>query len=126
MAKRLARSNTLRSRDFSAGIAGRLSEITPSELLQTLNMNHKSGVVYFQLPENSAQIALREGALVRAELDNLKDADAFFEILKLREGRFKFSPDLSARDSKAPVLGDFMWLLMEGLNRIDEETKNES
>lgn len=120
LARRLAISNIKMEREFSPGIIGHLSEITPSELLQTLNMNHKTGVISFILHDQIARVCLREGKLIHAEYGNHLGAEAFYEILRQKEGRFKFNPGLSEEEQEAPVIGDFMYLLMEGLNRIDE------
>ncbi len=120
LARRLAISNVKMEREFSPGIIGHLSEISPSELLQTLNMNHKTGVVAFVLHDQIARICLRDGKLVHAEYGDYLGAEAFYEILKHKDGRFKFNPGLSEDEREAPVIGDFMYLLMEGLNRIDE------
>ncbi len=121
LARRPAQPNTQLSRECASGIIGVLTEISPSELLQTLNMNRKTGVVTFSLSRGPAEISLLDGNLVRIEYDGLMNEEAFFEILKEREGRFKFNPGLPGKDIGARSVGDFMWLLMEGLNRIDEQ-----
>ncbi|MEZ4577411.1 MAG: cyclic nucleotide-binding domain-containing protein [Desulfobacterales bacterium] len=43
LTQRLARSNRERSQDLSSGMSGKLSEMPPDELLQTLNITQKSG-----------------------------------------------------------------------------------
>ncbi len=63
----------------------------------------------------------REGNLVKAKYSKKEGKEAFFEILKEKDGRFKFSPGLPPEEENTPELGDFMWLLMEGVRRIDEE-----
>ncbi|MCP4348951.1 MAG: cyclic nucleotide-binding domain-containing protein [Desulfobacterales bacterium] len=122
LARRLAETNALMSEELSSGITGKLSEIPPAELLQTLNMNNKTGVLSLQLSKGTADISFKEGAPVRAGYDGKKDREAFFEVLKEKEGRFKFTPGLSDGQAELGELGDFMWLLMEGLNRIDEKS----
>ncbi len=51
------------------------------------------------------------------------DFPPFFELLKLKQGRFKFSPGLTPEEMDATEVGDFMHLLMEGLRRIDEDDR---
>lgn len=121
LAQRLAKTNVERAEELSSGMIGKLSEIAPSELFQTLNVNQKTGVLNMRLSKGPAFLAFREGLLVRAEYDKQDDKEAFFEMLREKEGRFKFVPGLKEDDLKADVIGDFMWLLMEGLNRIDED-----
>ena len=122
LAQRLAKSNVERSRQIASGMAGNLAEITPTELLQTLNMTQKTGVLNLNLSSGKARISLREGELIKVEYNKLTGADAFFEILKQIRGSFKFKPGLTEEEMDAPELGDFMFLLMEGLNRMDEES----
>ncbi len=120
LARRLANTNTVRSEDLSSGMAGQLSVMPPSELFQTLNINQKTGVLTLQLPKGSADLSFREGALISVKYNNAESEEAFYEILKEREGRFKFIPGLSEAEMQADEMGDFMWLLMEGVRRMDE------
>ncbi len=120
LARRLAKTNVDRIEESSSGMAGKLSDITPTELLQTLNVNQKTGVLSLLSTKGEASLVFREGMLVRAEYNSLKNEEAFFKVLSEKEGRFKFLPDLPRKYLTAEPIGDFMWLLMEGLNRIDE------
>ena len=45
-----------------------------------------------------------------------------FKILKEDSGTFKFELGLSREEMETPKIADFMYLLMEGLNRMDEES----
>ncbi len=121
LARRLAKTNIVRSEEFASGMIGKLSEMPPTELFQTLNQNQKTGVLTMQLVKGPAKLFFRDGELLRAKYDNREGRDAFFEMLKEDEGRFKFIPGIPSDELGISDLGDFMWLLMEGLNRIDEE-----
>lgn len=121
LARRLANTNVIRSQEFASGMIGKLSEMPPTELFQTLNQNQKTGVLSLQLSKGPAKLFFRDGELLRAKYDNREGRDAFFEMLKEDEGRFKFIPGIPSDELGITDLGDFMWLLMEGLNRIDEE-----
>lgn len=126
LAQRLAKSNIDRSQQIATGMAGNLSEITPTELLQTLNMTQKTGILSLNLSDGKARISIRKGDLINVEYNKLSGAQAFFEILKQIRGSFKFKPGLPEEEMNAPELGDFMFLLMEGLNRMDEESFEDS
>ncbi|GBC63899.1 Crp/Fnr family transcriptional regulator [Desulfonema ishimotonii] len=121
LAQRLAATNMARSEDFSSGMAGKLSEVPPSELFQTLNVNQKTGGADLALSGGNARVCFRQGEPVWAEYKGKNGPDAFFEILKAKEGRFRFSPNLSPEEAGAPEMGEFMWLLMEGIRRMDED-----
>ncbi len=121
MAERLNRSNTIRATDLSSGMIGRLSEISAEALFQTLNMNAKTGVLTInELPEGTARFSFRQGSLIEARYNDLTDEAAFYEILKERSGRFRFTPGIPPEDFEKPEIGYFMKLLMEGMRRVDE------
>ncbi len=124
LAQRLTEIHDARSEEYQSGMVGKLSDLPPAELMQTLNVNQKTGVLKLKLSRGSASAAFREGALIRASYDGKTDKDAFYEILQEKEGRFKFVPGLGEEYTNAEEMGDFMWLLMEGLKRIDETSND--
>ena len=121
LAQRLAKTNVERSEELASGMTGKLSELPPTELFQTFNTNQKTGVLSMNLSKGAAELSFNEGSLVRAEYDGKQEKEAFFDMLSETKGRFKFIPGLAPKDEKALEIGDFMWLLMEGLNKIDED-----
>ena len=121
LAQRLAKSNLAVAEEITSGMMGRLSDMPPAEIAQTLNLNQKTGRLSLILNEGTAKLTFRKGELVAAAFNELCGKEAFFEILKETEGRFKFNQDLSEKEKKAPVLGSFMEMLLEGLRRMDEE-----
>lgn len=124
MAQRLNEVHDMRSEELASGMVGKISEMPPAELMQTLNINQKTGELNLLLSRGTASVYFRDGALVGAIYDELTGKPAFYEILKATEGRFKFVPVLDAAYESAESLGDFMWLLMEGLKQIDESNAN--
>ena len=127
LSKRLAKTNIVRSDELESGMSGNLTEMPPSELLQAFNMNRKTGVLTFKLPENeSAIITFKEGEPIRAQFGELADKEAFWAVLKEKKGRFKFVPGLPPDEESMSEIGQFMWLLMEGLSRMDEEAYQQS
>lgn len=124
LARRLAKTNVSRAEELSSGMVGKLSEMPPSELFQALNANQKTGVLTLNLPKGNSSLFFRDGQLVKADYNNKENKEAFYEVLKQREGRFKFTPDLPPELAEAEQIGDFMWLLMEGIRRMDEAGEN--
>ncbi len=120
LAKRLAKTNVERFEEIASGMSGKLQDNPPSELLQTLNLNRKTGILTLNVASGTAELAFREGGLIRAKHNNKEGQDAFFAILGEKEGRFKFVPRLSPQYDRLDEIGDFMWLLMEGIRRVDE------
>jgi CRP-like cAMP-binding protein len=121
LAKRLTMANKYRSVDISA-LSGKLEEIPPEALFQLLNSSQKTGILTITgLPEGTARFSLRQGGIIKAGYGDKKGKAAFYEILKEREGVYKFTPGLPPGDFDAPEIGFFMKLLMEGLQRADEQ-----
>ena len=120
LAQRMAEINIARSEEYSSSMSGSLTEMPPSELFQTIHMNQKTGGVTIKLSGSEAYLIFREGELIRAEYGSLKGVDAFFELLKLKKGRFKFKPGISPEDNDVPEIGNFMQLLLEGARKIDD------
>jgi hypothetical protein len=120
LAQRLAKSNLVRAEEIASGMAGRLSDMPPSELAQTLNLNQKTGKLSLTLPGGPAELIFRNGDLVRARYNDGEGQEAFFSILSESEGRFQFHPKLSEEEESLPLIGAFMEILLEGLRRIDE------
>jgi len=126
LSKRLAKTNVERSEEFATGIVGRLSETPPSELVQTFNLNQKTGVLTLELTLGIAELCFRKGGLIYAKYMDKENKEAFFEILKENDGRYKFMPGLPPEQLEAEEIGHFMCLLMEGLSRMDEKTALEN
>ncbi len=120
LVQRLSEIHDVRSRELASGVVGKLSDMPPAELLQTLNINQKTGVLRLKLSGTAATVSFRDGAMVDAKYDQLSGRAAFYEILKETDGRFKFVPGLSEEEMAAEEMGDFMGMLMEGLKQIDE------
>lgn len=123
LSRRLAEVNVLRSQEFYSGMVGNLSEMPPSDLFQIFHVNQKTGILSLVLLKGKADLAFRDGDLVRAEYYDKNGREAFYEILKEKQGRFKFVQGLGPQDMQSQELGDFTWLLMDGIRQIDEEMK---
>lgn len=121
MAERLNRSNKIRAEDLSSGMIGNLAEIPAEALFQTLNMNSKTGILTItDLSRGTARFSFRQGALIKAKYGDHAGDLAFYQILKEKSGRFRFTPGIAPEDFSTPEIGFFMKLLMEGMRRLDE------
>lgn len=121
LAKRLSNANRYRSVDFVSIMTGKLGEFPTEALFQSLHAGHKTGILTItQLPKGNARFSLRQGALIKASYGGKKGKSAFYEILKEKEGLYKFTPGLPPEDFDAPEIGYFMKLLMVGLQKAEE------
>jgi CRP-like cAMP-binding protein len=125
LVQRLAKSNIERSKQVSSGMAGSLSEISPTELLQALNLSQKTGALTFSFAKGEGRVSLRDGDVIHAEFRDQTGQEAFFEIMKQKRGKFQFKPILTTQEIMAPKIGDFMYLMMEAMNRIDDSADAE-
>lgn len=127
MAERLNKSNKIRAEDLSSGIIGNLAEIPAEALFQTLNMNAKTGILTItDLSRGTARFSFRQGALIKAKYAEINGDLAFYQILKEKTGRFRFTPGIAPEDFSTPEIGFFMKLLMEGMRRMDEGKSQKS
>ena len=121
LSKRLARTTVDRTSEFEAGMAGQLSQMSPVELFQMFNNSQKTGSLILKLPQGDANLKFKDGELLSVHYGKFANKDAFFEILKEKDGRFKFVSGLGINWDDTEAIGDFMGLLLEGLRRLDEE-----
>lgn len=119
--QRLAASNIKKSLP-SSGIGGQLNEISAAELFQMFHENTKSGKIDLQLARGKARVIFQNGEIVVAQYQTLNGIEAFYAILKENNGTFQYSA-LSSQEETREMrpIGGFMKLLMEGLQKIDEE-----
>jgi len=120
LVSRVTKLNLQRTEDLASGLVGQLSDISPVELCQMINSNQKTGILELEFERDHGIAAFNEGDLVHAEFYELTGKDAFYEILSLENGRFKFIQGLDKNQRKYPVIGSFMALLMEGMKRFDD------
>ena len=125
LAERLARANTVRTREFDACMQGRIKEMAPAELFQIFHMHQKTGSLILELSMGTAKVSFREGCIINASYADLHNQDAIFSILAEKEGVYRFTVGLTPQEMKAAEIGDFMMLLMEGVKRVDEENEAE-
>jgi len=121
LTKRLAESNVQRAEEIASGMSGDLSQMSAIELLQALNLSQKTGMLVLTLPKGTARLLLKCGNLIQADYCDKAGKEAVFEILKEKEGRFKFSPDLPKDQLDAPEIGSLMEILLDTSRMIDEE-----
>ncbi|CAK8714634.1 MAG: protein of unknown function (DUF4388) [Candidatus Electronema aureum] len=116
-----AQENTLRAGKITSGMSGDLTDINPVDLFQMINSGGKSGRVSFNLEEGEAEALFNEGEIVGCSCNGQTGKEAFFALLVQQKGRFTYIKGLTDEEKKLSVLGGFMGLVMEGLQRIDEE-----
>ena len=124
LVSRITTINVQRAEELASGMVGQLSDISVVELCQMINSNQKTGHLKLESAEKTGRIIFNEGEIIGAQYGMNEDKDAFYDILELSDGRFKFVQGISRSEKKLPVLGGFMAMLMEGMKRLDDRREN--
>lgn len=115
-----AQTKNLRSGNIASGMTGDLAEIPAVDLFQLINSSQKTGTIELFLDHGRALVFFNEGDIVHVRYTKLRNKDALFALLSLKRGRFSYTKGIPEPVAKLPPIGDFMGLLMEGLQQIDE------
>ena len=97
---------------------GTFDEFTFAEILQLLNLGHKSGTLTIRQGSQRAVVHVRDGQIVEATCDDRTGADVIYGLLGWREGEFDFSRTL--RPVTRGIHDSTEALIMEGVRRLDE------
>jgi CRP-like cAMP-binding protein len=120
LTRRLAQTNAERAMDLTAGMAGSIIEMPPEEVLQTLHINGKTGVLALKLTRGEASVYFRTGDIIYARYDGNTGLKAIAGIVSTRTGKFNFFPQLPHEAESMQPLGNFMGILMNALKDMDE------
>jgi hypothetical protein len=117
-----AKANLIRSCQINSGMSGELACISLVDLFQLINSGRKSGTLDLMLPDGHASVFFnKEGEIVHATFGQLQGKEALFTLLTQENGSFTYTVEnLPAPYRKKERLGEFMGLLMEGLQHADE------
>ena len=103
------------------GITGRIENLGLPDIVQILSMGMKTACVTLTSGKRVGRIWFREGVISHAQEQDQSGEEAFFEMLRWRRGTFDIRHGIRAKSTT--VENDPMFLVMEGLRRIDEDAK---
>ncbi len=97
---------------------GSLEDMGMVDLLQTIELGRKSGLLTIDRPPHTARVYFVDGQVIDADTGSLKGEDAIYRLLTWGEGNFEidFKPVERPRRIQTSTQG----LLMEGMRRVDE------
>jgi DNA-binding response OmpR family regulator len=99
--------------------AGRVNDMPVVDVIQTIEVSRKSGVIQFTGPhERQAAIYFRDGKVIDAEAGTLQGEDAVYRLLTWGEGDFEVIFRTVRR--REAITASSQGLLMEGMRRLDE------
>jgi hypothetical protein len=113
-------AQTIISDRFSVNetLAGDLSQIPPSAVLQVLEMGRKSGILEINAEELSCKLWIQDGMPVHAKSNKQSGFDAALGVVNLEVGRFRFDAQTVSVD--ATIACTVTELLLEGCRLLDE------
>ena len=109
-------------REGRTKFAGDLADIGVVDLVQTIDLNRKSGIVHVVNRDGRrGAIFFRDGRVIDAEVGRLSGAEAIYRLFSWSDGRFEveFKPIRRRDVIDLPSAA----LLMEGMRRLDEWTR---
>ncbi|HRC57611.1 MAG TPA: DUF4388 domain-containing protein, partial [Kofleriaceae bacterium] len=109
-------------KDQRTRFVGRIADMPVVDVIQTIEVSRKSGVIHFIGERNhQAAIYFRDGKVIDAEAGPLTAEDAVYRLLTWSEGDFEVV-FRTVRRREVIQIGS-QALLMEGMRRLDEWTR---
>lgn len=106
-------------RDNRTRFSGRISDLGVVDLIQTIEMSRKSGLIQVNAGEDRrAVVYFRDGKVIDAEAGSLQGEDAVYRVLTWSDGEFEVFFRNVRRKDVIPITSQA--LLMEGMRRLDE------
>ncbi|MDX2022486.1 MAG: response regulator [Deltaproteobacteria bacterium] len=109
-------------RDTRTRFAGELADIGIVDLVQTIEVNRKSGIVHISNADGRrGAIYFRDGRVIDAEAGRLTGVEAVYRLFSWNDGSFEVEFKNIRRRDVIELSGQA--LLMEGMRRLDEWTR---
>jgi response regulator RpfG family c-di-GMP phosphodiesterase len=103
------------------GVSGSLKEMSIPDLVQILSHGRKTGKLSLSSGKHRGEVHFVSGEIYNAMFGDLRGEDAFFAMLRFRDGSFAIDPDFTADDRVIQMTAEM--LLLEGLRRFDEDNR---
>lgn len=122
LAQRIKDTNHRVGLVVASGMVGQLHTIAFPELIQTLSSTESNGILYVKSDKKQGNVYFQHGQIVDTELGDLVGEEGFYKMLEWKKGDFRFSQKENLeRERTIPY--DTMGLLLEGMRRLDEQTR---
>ncbi len=106
---------------ITAGFIGSLSDIGLYDIIQTIELNKKSGILELKGKTQEGRIYFKNGQIVQANIGKYRGEPAIYRMLTLNEGIFKMS--FLDIDIEPEITRPNNAIIMEGMRRLDEYMK---
>lgn len=103
------------------GVSGSLTEMSLPDLVQVISHGRKNGQLRLTMGQHRGEIHFVGGEVYDADFDGIRGEEAFFKMLRFKEGTFVLNPNFRAETRSIEMTSEM--LLLEGMRRFDEESK---
>lgn len=103
------------------GVSGSLKEMSIPDLVQILGHGRKTGRLKLASEGRIGEIHFVNGDIYNAMFEAQLGAEAFFSMLRFKDGRFSLDPGFTAKERMIDMSPEM--LLLEGLRRFDEDSR---
>jgi len=97
---------------------GSLEDMGMVDLLQTIELGRKNGLLLVERPPHTAKVWFADGQVLDAETGRLRGEEAIYRLLTWEDGNFEI--DFKPVDRPRQLQTSTQGLLMEGMRRVDE------
>lgn len=101
------------------GLSGRLEDIDILDMVQTIELEQKTGALLLSHGERTGTLYFRKGVIVQADIRSPKREEPLFVLLGWKTGRFMFLPD--ALPEQLPITASVANLLFRDLRTLEEQ-----
>ena len=122
LANRIKSTNDkVSQQNLVGGIAGSLNALPLVEIVQIFKSSACTGVLHLKVGGQLGKIEINRGEIYSAEFLTFKNEEAFFSLVRQKEGEFQFEKSTGPFEKKIriPTTG----LLMESMRVMDEVSK---
>ena len=123
----LERANRVKSIDNNPtealkGFEGNLADLSLAEVIQLLNLNQRSGVLYIEAA-GKGEIVFQNGQMVYGKYGDLLGEAAVYKVVPSLKGTFRFEP--GQKQVERNIEGSTMNVLLEACRLEDEHKLND-
>jgi putative nucleotidyltransferase with HDIG domain len=110
-----------RAKKKTGGVSGSLTEMALPDVVQILFHGRKSGKLAITAQGRRGEILFCDGMIFDASFGEYAREEAFYEMVKLRDGDFELDPNFRPSEQLIQVSPES--LLLEGMRRLDESDR---
>lgn len=110
-----------RAKKKTGGVSGSLAEMALPDVVQILFHGRKSGKLGIAAEGRRGEILFCDGMIFDATFGEHVREEAFYEMIKLRDGDFELDPNFRPTEQHIHVSPES--LLLEGMRRLDESER---